>query len=521
MGIRDLTATRRLVAAIGCLLTLSSASSALAAPAGAPAVPDTAISRENANLGDGSWHSGRLKTPEIEGYSSNITVGPGERIDFAVSTHPAARYRIEIIRLGWYGGAGGRRLACLPTCTTSMQGFEQSEPPVLDPVTGKGVAGWQMTDNFIIPTDWISGYYIAKLVLVDGPRAGVSRRVPFIVRGAAADRSEILAVAPVNTWQAYNNWSGKSLYYGSSTNRLPASYVSFDRPLLERDWVFKNEFPMVRFLERQGYNLSYATDIDVHRRPWILKRHRLVIVLGHGEYWSRAERTAFERARDAGVNLFFAGANTAYWQIRYADQERTVVGYKAFPDPVPEPWLKTTKFRNLEPPRPECKLLGVQFRLFLEPHAANALPYRVTSVARRVRWFSGTGLHPGDQVFVVGNEWDRVVHSCMKPKPTVLFHYGGTPKADAVFYRARSGATIFSGGSLQFALGLDTFVPAGDVKLFNQADPRLQRFTCNLIADMTRGPRVKLRYPVPCGTVQSANVQPDDANVEAGEQPEQ
>jgi hypothetical protein len=123
---------------------------------------------------------------------------------------------------------------------------------------------------------------------------------------------------------------------------------------------------------------------------------------------------------------------------------------------------------------------------------------------------------------VVGNEWDRVVQSCMKPKPTALFHFGGTPKGDAVFYRARSGATVFSGGSLQFALGLDSFVPAGDVKTFNQADPRLQRFTCNLIADLTRGgPRVKLRYPVPCNTVQSANVQPDDANIEPHEQPEQ
>jgi hypothetical protein len=521
VGTRHLRSARGLAAAAGLLAILATASPASAAPANSPPARDTALGRENANLGDGSWHSERVKTPEIEGYSSNISVGPGERIDFAVSTRPAARYRIEIIRLGWYGGAGGRRLACLPSCTTSAQGFEQSEPPLLDAGTGRAVAGWQMTDNLTIPVGWISGYYIAKLMVLDGPHAGVSRRVPFIVRGNADDRSEILAVAPVNTWQAYNNWGGKSLYYGSSTFRMPANHVSFDRPLLERDWIFKNEFPMVRFLERQGYNMSYVTDIDVHRRPWILQRHRLVIVLGHGEYWSRVERTAFERARDARVNLFFAGANTAYWQIRYADQERTVVGYKAFPDPIPQPWLKTTKFRYLQPARPECRLLGVQFRLFLDPHAANALPYRVTSAARKMRWFGGTGLRPGDRVYVVGNEWDRVVESCMKPKPMVLFHYGGTPKGDAVAYRDRSGAMVFSGGSLQFALGLDSFVPAGDPKTFNQADPRLQRFACNVIADMTRGPRVKLRYPVPCDTVQSTNIQPDDANVEPGEQPEQ
>jgi hypothetical protein len=511
-------------ATVAAVLALSAAGPPAAAAQGAEPAPalETAISRENANPGDGSWHSERSTTPAIEGYASNVSAGPGERIEFAVSTRPAARYQIEIIRLGWYGGLGSRRLLCLPSCRSGETGVAQPEPAPPDPVTGEINAGWQMSDSLDIPGDWVSGYYVAKLVLLSGPSAGMSRRVPFIVRAPASERSKILVVVPVNTWEAYNNWGGKSLYYGSSTERLPANHVSFDRPLLERDWIFRSEFPMVRFLERQGYDVSYVTDLDVHRRPWILQRHRLVVVIGHGEYWTRFERTAFERARDAGVNLFSSGANTGYWQIRYANQGRTVVGYKAFPDPVLDPSLKTTKFRLLEPRRPECKLLGVQFRLFDIPHPVDALPYTVTDAARRVRWFTRTGLASGSRVNVVGDEWDRVIPSCRRPRPVVLFHYDGPPAADAVFYQARSGATVFSGGSLQFALGLDTFIPGGRVpKPFNQADPRLQRFACNLIADVTRERGTRLRFPVRCRTVQSTNTQPDDANTDTSQPPEQ
>jgi len=505
------------LAGVVAVLSRASAHASVAAESG-----QTAVARENAQPGDGSWHSQRVRTAAIEGYASKISVAPGERIDFAISTRPAASYRVEIVRMGWYAGRGSRRLLCLPTCTSGEQGEAQPEPPPPAPETGELRAGWRMTDGLTVPGDWVSGYYLAKVVLTSGPSRGVSRRIPFIVRAPSSDRSKILVQVPVNTWEAYNNWGGKGLYRGSSTGNVPANHVSFERPFNERDWVFKNEFPMVRFLERQGYDVSYTTDVDVQRRPWTLLHHRLVLVIGHGEYWTSEIRTALQHARDRGVNLFFSGANTGYWQIRYADHERTIIGYKASPDPIRNPVLKTTKFRKLHPPRPECRLLGVQFRLFTAPHPADALPYKVTSAARKVAWFRGTGLHAGSSVNVVGNEWDRVVRRCMSPQPTVLFHYSGTPIADAVTYRARSGARVFSGGSLQYALGLDSFVP-GDAqpKAFNQADPRLQHFTCNVIADLTRarGERGPL-FPVPCRTLVSTNVVPDDANIDSQEHEE-
>ncbi|MBV9915837.1 MAG: hypothetical protein JO153_04975 [Solirubrobacterales bacterium] len=75
---------------------------------------------------------------------------------------------------------------------------------------------------------------------------------------------------------------------------------------------------------------------------------------GHDEYWTKTMRDAWEAARDAGVNLAFMGANDSYWQVGYEDGGRTLVGYKASPDPDPEPGQKTTQFRQMSPARPEC-----------------------------------------------------------------------------------------------------------------------------------------------------------------------
>ena len=152
-----------------------------------------------------------------------------------------------------------------------------------------------------------------------------------------------------------------SLYTKPGT--LPGSHVSFDRPY---DTAHQGptwwELSAVHFLERHGYDVSYTTDVDTDRDPASLLRHALVLTLGHDEYWTNTMRNAFEAARDAGVNLGFLGANTGYWQIRYEDARRTLVEYRHPElDPEPDPALKTTTFRELTPPRPECTLLGVGY----------------------------------------------------------------------------------------------------------------------------------------------------------------
>jgi hypothetical protein len=191
----------------------------------------------------------------------------------------------------------------------------------------------------------------------------------------------------------------------------PAWKVSFDRP--GTDWpANKYEFPLVRFLEREGYDVSYTTDYDISEFPQELMRHRLVIVNGHSEYWSPAMRSVFDQARDAGTNLAFTGANDAYWQVRYEDGGRTIVGYKesAALDPIGDPALLTTRFRDLPEPRPECRLLGVRYQVGSWGIAGpNSQDLSVNPRALTDTWFANTGFDSTSVLRgIMGGEWDGV-----------------------------------------------------------------------------------------------------------------
>jgi hypothetical protein len=308
--------------------------------------------------------------------------------------------------------------------------------------------------------------------------------VPFVVREPAGRSSAILVQAAVNTWQAYNRWGGRSLY--ANHTGVGDDHVSFDRPYDQRGaprYIGRRanlpqawELPLVRFLEQGGFDVSYTTDVDTDRDPTGLLRHRLVISAGHDEYWTKTMRDAFERARDAGVNLAFLGGNTAYWQMRYEDGSRTIVEYRTGDrDPEPSLALKTVRFRDLVPARPECGLLGVQSL------AIGNADYAPVVGTPPDPWFAGTGFTPGSVLKgLVGYEYDTRIDGCRTPPLTSLFHasISGNPNADAVRYTAPSGARVFSAGSIRFATRLD---PSG-----RHRDARLQRFMRNVLVDLTR-----------------------------------
>ncbi len=456
-------------------------------PAGAtgsaqPPLPN-AIVAENALVGTTAWNRRYASGASIEGYTSQESVASGDLLELHVSTNPAAAYRVEIYRLGWYGGDGGRLIACLPACETTEQGVPQPVPQP-DPATGEARAEWPVTDSVTVPATWTTGYYLAELVIASGRLAGMATRLPFIVRSSSGAASQILVVAPVNTWEAYNAWDGNSLYVGTTGHH--AFKVSFDRPGVTDRSGLLWEYPLLRFLERGGYDLAYTTDVDVDNNPSELLQHRLVIVAGHSEYWSGRIRNAFDAAKADGTNLMFAGANAGYWQIRYEDNRRTIVAYKEMSnlDPVADLALKTARFRDLTPPRPECRLTGVEYE-----YGAWGLPpqgYAVNPAALADPWFAGTNFTPSTVLpGLVAGEWDDAMPACLDTPETVLFSFDGSvlgkPSADAVRYVAPSGAIIFATGSHGFSLGLDSdpYTPPG------LENPGLQRFMSNALAAMT------------------------------------
>ena len=99
--------------------------------------------------------------------------------------------------------------------------------------------------------------------------------------------------------------------------------------------MFNAEYPMVRWLEANGYDVSYTTGVDTDRRGAELLEHKVFLSVGHDEYWSGGQRANVEAARGAGVNLAFFSGNEVFWKTRWETSidgsntpNRTLVSYK-------------------------------------------------------------------------------------------------------------------------------------------------------------------------------------------------
>ncbi len=155
---------------------------------------------------------------------------------------------------------------------------------------------------------------------------GGASHIVFIVRDDASS-SDILFQTADTTWQAYNTWGGNSLYTGSgpgpAAGRRAAYKVSYNRPFNTRevdggqDWLFNAEYPMVRWLEANGYDVSYFTGVDSDRLGSLIQNHKVFLSVGHDEYWSGQQRANVEAARDAGVHLAFFSGNEVFWKTRW------------------------------------------------------------------------------------------------------------------------------------------------------------------------------------------------------------
>ncbi len=75
---------------------------------------------------------------------------------------------------------------------------------------------------------------------------------------------------------------------------------------------------MIRWAERYGYDLAYATAGDLHAGRVDPARHRGLVFPGRDEYWTDEMRTAVEEARERGTSLVFLSARTLYRRIEPA-----------------------------------------------------------------------------------------------------------------------------------------------------------------------------------------------------------
>ena len=445
---------------------------------------------ENAKPGDGSWVlTAKATNHEIEGYASATSVNRGDTIQFYVNTS-APSYKMDIYRMGWYGGLGARRM--LPTI--QLPGVQQPTP-ITDPVTRLTQCPWSSTYSLTIgysqndPTIWASGIYLVKLT-----EAIQGKQSYMIVVVRDDDRkSDLLFQSSTNTYQAYNSWGRYSLY------SVPQAYkVSFDRPYntgsgagLFTQWGWENS--ILRFLEREGYDVTYATDTDSHTSPGLLLGHKGLIDAGHDEYWSWEMRDNWEASRDAGVNLAFLGSDDSSWQVRYEPNtltqvpNRTLTCYKNakldpyFNDGNPDHQKRVTvRFSDYPVDRPEATMIGVMyiFQTFGE--------YDMV-VANSPSWiFANTGLQNGDHLAgLLGYEADSLASS----SPSNVLDLAHSPfqvagyelSSDMTLYTAASGSNVVATGSMHWAWALDDLNTAENPEPAI-SNPAVQQMLRNVLA---------------------------------------
>jgi hypothetical protein len=448
------------------------------------------IAGENRRAGTTAWHIGRSGSPHaIEGYADRVSAEAGVTVRLYVSTR-ARWFRVEAYRMGWYGGRRGR----LVWRSGHLPGRRQASP-VTDPTTNMIEARWQPSLRIRVGSGWPPGAYLLKLVAA----SGAERYVPLTVTDRSSSAALVLMNA-VTTWQAYNDWGGRNLYWGRggpADDAHRSRVVSFDRPYatgMGAADFFGNELPLISLAEREGLDVTYWTDVDLHRHPQWLLRHRGLVSLGHDEYWSTAMRGGAERARDHGVNLAFLGANAVFRHIRLEPSrlgpDRHEVNYKspARADPVYDTDRSevTTDWR--EPPlrQPESMLLGEQYEC--NPARADGV------VVEPGSWLlAGTGLRAGSVLpGLVGPEYDRVMAGVATPRGVELllhsplrcrFH---ASFSDVTWYTTASGAGVLDTGTSSWICQLDRVCAAG------RSHPRtaaaVRRITLNLLRAMAAGP---------------------------------
>ena len=150
---------------------------AAAAPCDPPIA--NAIVCENSKPGNppSEWDVSGSGDANIQGFATDISADQGQTVKFKVKT-PASDYRLDIYRMGYYGGNGARKVATVQPSAT----LPQTQPACLtQSATGLIDCGnWAQSASWTVPADAVSGIYFAKLVREDGSSGG--SHIFFVVR---------------------------------------------------------------------------------------------------------------------------------------------------------------------------------------------------------------------------------------------------------------------------------------------------------------------------------------------------
>src|ERR1700683_2488672 len=364
------------------------------------------VIQENDKPGTTAWeihgrHGG------IDGFASQIYAEQGQRVTLYVST-TGRTFRAMAFRMGYYHGKGARLIWASPP----ERGKNQPACPVPPGINMVACDNWTPSLTFTVTPAFIQGDYLIKL---EGP-ANRQSYVPLTIWDPASTAAYVIK-NDVFTWQAWNYYGGYDYYQGLGAcpadvyplcNR--ARVVSYDRPYAAENGsgnFLGLEYPLVKWAEQHGLDVTYATDVTVQEHPDYLLRHKVLLSLGHDECWSLGERQAAVAAYNQGVNVVFFAASPVLRHVRTQASprgpDRELVDYR---DSAADPLdgngnpLQVTGNEWSNPPSswPEYDFVGDTYAGFLEPGLH--VGFRVADASAWV--FDGTGLHNGQVVPGVG-----------------------------------------------------------------------------------------------------------------------
>jgi hypothetical protein len=511
--------------------------------------------------------------PNIVGFASPFSIDLTGEVEFKIQS--PQNYKLEIFRLGYYHHpdpeyrGGGARLietwgdklgpsnqgaACRRT--NSYNGSSACINPATNDHWTADCLNWDTVASFSPPAGVPSGFYVARVTTLGTNPTG--QLIPFVVRDDSRT-SDVLAQTPDVTWQAYNLWTDDPLHplcgigafyspdadaYGGVITR--ASYNRpFNRTPNNYDTVygfsrfFDNTYPIIRWLERFGVDVSYITGLEVahdytdrtiettllrHSNP---TKRRLFLTMGHDEYWSQEQRNNIERARSVGVHMAFLTGNDMFWKVGwdFSDDQVDALCVKQS-NKIPHVGVTQSNFTGLwqdgryipstnlaDAKGPENGTTGLisaaysgrHGEVLLSPEEGNMRFWRNTP-------FAGSGTRNLDMTLpahlhsTIGHEWDQDLDN--GSRPSGIFHLSSTPMiADASLNFGRgdyirgaeysthsltmfgdststTDSVVFHAGSIEFAGVLDGFRRNPITFVEDETSIAAQQGLLNLFADM-------------------------------------
>lgn len=455
--------------------------------------PGYGARRSQVSVPPATPHQFRLLADGLSGYAWPRWVRAGESAEFRV--HAVEPYHLELWRygrspefiraLGWFDEHGPRAtMQVTPDGDYTRTGIEWNRVGYNSP-----------THHQFVTAPDVSGLYYFRARTPSGQRFSF----PWIV--APARPSAPLAVLASNiTWNAYNNFGGRSNYIHADelppTPTVNARYdlkryretefltwnaptyapLSFDRPEPFNHIDFDEritdpiegrqachlapaEWRLLGWLEERGLRYDYYAETQLDDGTLDLSAYRALVLSVHPEYWTRR---MYDRVKQwvfhEGGRLLYLGGNGLNCAVEIEGSGMRVHNGRVTGLDVAGIGAESRFALRHES---EANLLGV---VFTPPGAMTGAPYRVVHVDRAI--FHGTGLQEGD-VFgrgslhrrcpggASGHETDKLSPS--SPSNARLLAQGLNPDdggAHLVQFDTPRGGGVFSVGSISWVSSL-------------------------------------------------------------------